>query len=242
MNPVLILTHNCLELTKKCVESVRKQDIPVSIHIYDNESSDGTQSWVASQEDIIDQSSGVDLGVSAGWNFVLEILFQKQWERRGHKMQGWGAKQVLVLNNDTQISPSTYRELLSYDVPFVTGASTEDMLQISPLIHHERKPLVGGPDFSAFLIRRDCWEKVGPFDERMKLYASDNSFHVEAHRKGVPLLRANVPFYHERSSTLKKASPAERREIELQADKDREVFKSIYGCFPWEPGYAELFK
>ena len=25
MNPVLILAHNCLELTKRCVESVRKQ-------------------------------------------------------------------------------------------------------------------------------------------------------------------------------------------------------------------------
>ena len=27
MNPVLILTHNCLELTKKCVESVLTQDV-----------------------------------------------------------------------------------------------------------------------------------------------------------------------------------------------------------------------
>jgi hypothetical protein len=76
----------------------------------------------------------------------------------------------------------------------------------------------------------------------MKFYASDNAFHVEAHRKGIELLRANLPFYHERSSTLKKASPAERREIEIQADRDREVFKSIYGCMPWEPGYQELFK
>ena len=41
---------------------------------------------------------------------------------------------------------------------------------------------------------------------------------------------------------VRKASPAERREIEIQADRDREVFKSIYGCFPWEPGYVELFK
>jgi hypothetical protein len=148
----------------------------------------------------------------------------------------------LVINNDTVLPSNFYSELLSYNVPFVTGRSTESMLEISSMVQNERQPLVGGPDFSAFLIRREAWEKIGPFDERMKLYAGDNDYHVRAHRAGVPLLRANLPFYHERSSTLKKAPPAERREIELQADRDREVFKSIYGCMPWEPGYAELFK
>ena len=34
MNPVLILTHNCLELTKKCVESVRAQDVEAYIFVY----------------------------------------------------------------------------------------------------------------------------------------------------------------------------------------------------------------
>jgi GT2 family glycosyltransferase len=233
MNPVLILTHNCLELTKKCVESVRKQDIETSIYVFDNASHDGTQEWLERQVGKGFGYSGSirNEGVSRGWNLGFSYLFEHM-----------NADYVLCPNNDTILSPSAYRELLSYDVPFVTGASTENMLEISPMIHHERQPLVGGPDFSCFLIRRDCWEKVGPFDERMKFYASDNAFHVEAHRKGIELLRANLPFYHERSSTLKKASPAERREIEIQADRDREVFKSIYGCMPWEPGYQELFK
>ena len=233
MNPVLILTHDCLELTKKCVESVRKQDIPTRIYVWDNGSSDGTLGWLHSQLSVDFGYSGSKSndGVSRGWNIGLNYLFLHL-----------DYPNVAVLNNDTIVPQNFLSELLSYNVPFVTGASTEDMMQISPLIHHERKPLVGGPDFSAFLIRRDCWEKVGPFDERMQFYASDNAFHVEAHRKGILLLRANLPFYHERSSTLKKASPAERREIESQADRDREVFKSIYGCFPWEPGYQELFK
>ena len=233
MNPVLILTHNCLELTKKCVESVRKQSINVDILVIDNDSTDGTRGWL--YDDRIPYCDfRPQIGVSAGWNFGIEKIFRADLPEKSHY--------VLVVNNDTILPANFYSELLSYDVPFVTGASTEDMLEISPIIQHERKPLVGGPDFSAFLIRRDCWEKVGPFDERMKFYASDNAFHVEAHRKGIPLLRANLPFYHERSSTLKKASPAERREIEIQADRDREVFKSIYGCMPWEPGYQELFK
>jgi GT2 family glycosyltransferase len=213
------------------VESVHRQEISTRLFLIDNGSTDGTKEWMRTQTGDAWWDWLENRGVSAGWNEGLSLLFYQK-----------DVEYILVVNNDCILPANFLGELLSYNVPFVTGASTENMLEISPMIQHERKPLVGGPDFSAFLIRRDCWEKVGPFDERMKFYASDNAFHVEAHRKGIELLRANLPFYHERSSTLKKASPAERREIEIQADRDREVFKSIYGCMPWEPGYQELFK
>lgn len=225
MNPVLILTHNCLELTKKCVESVRNQDIPVVPSIFDNGSTDGTPEWVISEG--IDHTCVVEnAGVSSGWNYVLGLLF------------GLGVNHVLVLNNDTEIPTYFYRKLLSYDLPFVTGISVNE-----PNDHPDawQQP-AEHPDFSAFLIRRDCWEKVGPFDERMKLYASDCDYHVRAHRAGIKLMNAGVPFHHERSSTLKRSTPEEKRAIQIQADADRRVFKSIYGCFPWEPEYAELFK
>jgi hypothetical protein len=66
--------------------------------------------------------------------------------------------------------------------------------------------------------------------------------HVRAHRLGVDLWKANIPFQHERSSTMRLAPPAERDEIAMQAGKDREVFQSIYGCIPGQPGYENLFK
>ena len=101
--------------------------------------------------------------------------------------------------------------------------------------------LSDGPDFSAFLIRRDCWEKVGPFDERFVHYCNDMDYHIRAHRAGVTLLNSNIKFYHERSSTLKNADPEDRERISMQADRDRATFRSMYGCFPWEPAYADLF-
>lgn len=233
MRPVLILTHNNLDLTKKCVESVRRQSVDAHVYAWDNGSTDGTCEWLDSQ---IGNSLGwngslENAGVSKGWNEGFSYLFERL-----------NFDYVLCVNNDTILPSYFYAELLAYNVSFVTGYSTEDMREIGPLFHHERKPLQVAPDFSAYLIRREAWEKVGPFDERMKIYASDNDFAVRAHRAGVPLYRSNTPFHHERSSTLKKASPEERREIQLQADADREVFKSIYGCMPWEDGYAELFK
>ena len=45
MNPTLLLTRNNLNLTKLCVESLRKQDIPTNIYIVDNGSKDGTWQW-----------------------------------------------------------------------------------------------------------------------------------------------------------------------------------------------------
>ena len=45
-NPVLLLARNCLELTKRCVESIHAQDIPTYILVIDNASTDGTFDWL----------------------------------------------------------------------------------------------------------------------------------------------------------------------------------------------------
>ena len=55
-------------------------------------------------------------------------------------------------------------------------------------------------------------------------------------------MNAGVNFYHERSSTIKKASPEDRRAIELQADRDRATFRAIYGFGANDPAYEEVFK
>ena len=47
MNPVLILTHNNLDITKKCVDSVFRQDNDAKPFIYDNGSTDGTREVAA---------------------------------------------------------------------------------------------------------------------------------------------------------------------------------------------------
>lgn len=228
MNPVLMLAHNCLELTKRAVASVQAQDIPTEILLIDNGSSDGTGTW-AQEQGLFVASFRPQLGVSAGWNWGLRWLFPQH-------------EYVLVCNNDIELPPWGYKTLLGYlklGAEFVTGGSTENRDFLTPSDPH---PPIHHPDFSCFLISRSAWEKVGEFDERMKFYAQDNDYHVRAYRTGVELLRADVPFYHERSSTLKNAAPEERAEIQQQANSDREVFKSLYGCMPWEPAYNDLFR
>lgn len=240
MNPVLMLTHNNLELTKRAINSVLAQKIkttyPADLFVIDNGSTDGSQDWLSGHYAFRERTQwhnflGNNDGVSSGWNRGLGWLFGNPF---------FIVDYVLVINNDVVLPPWFYRQLLEYDKPFVSGVSVDKMEQIA-------QPAPMGelsihPDFSAFLIRREAWETVGPFDESMKLYAGDCDWHVQAERAGVKLYGAHVPFYHERSSTLNLAPPEERAEIEAQANRDRQRFFEKWGCSPWGAGYDALFQ
>lgn len=239
MNPVLILTHNCLELTKRCVYSVRKQDIPTVIFAIDNGSTDGSRQWLEDEGILMEARPNND-GVSRGWNSGLSELFDKWPRYTASAVSSMAPHHALVLNNDVMLPPHFYGALLQLQLPFVTGASVEciEGLQNKGPYGHPYP----APDFSGFLIRRAAWEKVGPFDESMKHYASDCDWHIRAHKAGIPLMNSGIPFYHERSSTLRNATPEERRVIERQADVDRDAFRAKWGCYPWEESYAAFFR
>jgi GT2 family glycosyltransferase len=226
MNAVLTLCHNNLDLTKRFTDSIHAQDVPCGVLFVDNGSSDGTAAWIRENTCNFIICSHNE-GVSFGWNSGLSKFFEA------------GASRVFVFGNDTIIPPTFCRTLLSVDAPFVTGVAVDNMEQAlqAPAI----EPLTPNPDFSAFLIRREAWDKIGAFDERMKHYCSDCDYHIRGHRLGVKMVKAPVPFYHERSSTLRLASPEDRMEIETQANKDRQAFQSIYGCLPGSKEYEAIF-
>jgi len=229
VNPVLMLTRNNLELTKRAVESVFAQRLRgVSLWVHDNGSTDGTVEWL--------QESGINTyfaktneGVSGPWNRGLRFFFENCRTPYEH---------VLVLNNDLVLPDYAYAELLSYDVDFVTGVAVDH--PVGPEIP-ERMPLTPNPDFSCFLCHRFAWNRIGPFNERMMLYSSDQDYHVRGHRLGIGMWKANCPYFHMRSSTLNNASPQEQAVIRAQADADRATFKAIYGCDAGGPAYEKLF-
>lgn len=228
MNPILILSRNCLELTKKCVASAESQDIPTRIIVIDNGSTDGTLDWLESPNfRHLWAGSRNNDGVSKGWNRGLTALFAD------------GAEYVLVPNNDTILAPWTYRRLLEYNAPFVTGVSFGDMEEV--MTEHGPRELTGGPDFSCFLIRKSAWEKIGPFDENMVHYCGDLDYHIRAHRAGIFLGNSHLKFFHQRSSTLKNALRADQIAISRRAELDRNVFRNKYGMFPGDPAYNDLF-
>ncbi len=231
MNHVLILTHNTMQLTACCVASILAQDCgDIVIDFIDNGSTDGTYPWAKTNIPLPRMllQFTPQIGVSAGWNVGLGEIFEAQEESH-----------ALVVNSDTVLPPWFYSTLLSYDGCFVTGVSVGSMGEIAA--PPPRKELVGHPDLSAFLIRKDCWEEVGRFDETMVHYCQDLDYHIRAWRKGLYLMNAGVPFYHERSSTLKNAAHKDKRMIELQADADRERFFEKWGVRACSQQYDDMF-
>lgn len=224
-NPVLMPCHNSFKLTKDAVTSILNQSVPVHLLVVDNDSEDETpifmQAWGIQSYRVSPQ-----IGVTRAWNYGLRYFFDN------------GAEHVLVTNNDVVLRPDTYRELLDDGGPFVTCVGVNSF-------EDSKKPFLKTirphPDFSCFLIRRLVWNQVGPFDERMVLYASDADYHVRMFQAGIAAYTIGLPFYHVACGTMK-GNPERAQAICDQADRDREFFFRKWGCKVGTPEYYQLFR
>lgn len=247
---ILIVTHNNLHLTKKAVLSALRQTVPCYVLIVDNGSTDSTVRWLISRRlRALDEGSycGVivpphQLSLAACWNLGLESLFKG------------GMDKVLVLNNDVEIRLHSYEILASY---MDWSPSQEGLVSLTAVDRREDVPQsieedftladfhalrIPHPDFSAFMIRRETYQTVGPFDEEyFPCYVEDCDFHVRMHRAGILATKIPLPFFHARSSTMANASAEERQMIEQGALRNRDRFRELYGCLPGTPDYDRLF-
>ncbi len=163
--------------------------------------------------------------MSASWNYAINQAF------RTHD-------HCLVVNNDVQLRGDTYRALLEDGGSFVTAVSVDNPEGIGGEWRKAPRP---HPDFSCYLIRREVWDRIGGFDESMKLYASDADYHLRMHQAGIVAYTIGIPFFHYASGTLKSAPDWEKREIQAQADRDRARFAEKWGCQVGSPEYYRMF-
>jgi glycosyltransferase involved in cell wall biosynthesis len=228
--PVVIVARNSLALTKRAVKSVLAQDVPCSLLVVNNASTDGTGPWLRTKEFYFAEFSDLR-SLAACWNCALKTFWFLGFDR------------ALVLNNDVEIRPDTIWGLSAYHELFVTGIGVdkEDLgpRSLSDLIASERPH----PDFSCFMISREVTDKVGWFDEAyFPAYCEDADYHVRMHRAGIKAVSVDLPFLHYSAGTLKNASPAEAARIRRGADSNRERFRVRYGCLPGTSEYQELFR
>lgn len=238
MNWIICPVRNGLRYTQRALPSFFEQDIgDVGVFIVANRSGDGTTAWLRSQEPL--QPNGAYLywvhqnpamSVAASWNRGIKWAFNSP-----------AVDYVLVCNNDVILQPDTYRRLVEDGGQFVTGVGVDDPVAL--LEEKEVFTRSPHPSFSCFLMRRECWLKVGPFDERFQgAYVEDCDYHLRLHRAGVKAYAIDLPFYHEGSGTLQSVSPEEAREIREQADRNRALFRQEYGCLPGTIEYEKLFE
>ncbi|MFD1139405.1 glycosyltransferase [Paenibacillus urinalis] len=100
LTSIIILTHNKLEYTQDCINSIRKHTDPGSyeIIVVDNKSNDGTQEWLHEQRDIKTIFNENNLGFPKGCNQGIEIS---------------SGENILLLNNDILVTPSWLDILLN---------------------------------------------------------------------------------------------------------------------------------
>jgi GT2 family glycosyltransferase len=231
---VIIIAFNNAHLTKHAVRTALSQDMPVDVLVVNNHSLDGTADWLKTKQ-VATVTFSSQISLAACWNRALKLAWIVGFEH------------ALVLNNDVEVRPDTYRLLLAHGGPFVTCVSVDDPARLGAAgdrtIEELRPKAREHPDYSAFLIRKQVMEKVGWFNEAyLGGYGEDAEFHVRCHRKGVKSVCIDVPFLHHGAATVKSASPGEAARIRRNADTNRERFKREYGAEIGSKEYYELFE
>ena len=176
-----VLGIDCVEYSRRCIDSVASDAKDVKFCYVDNGSTDESlaiiRSWNIQNSDIDEfeiVENGCNAGVGVGWNQII---------KRGIE---WGATKILVANNDIAFGPHTLDGLcLAYDrlreeIPetvIVTAANKtknpEELDRIHPEWNfHEH------PDFSCFMLTPETIERCGYLSEEYKpAYFEDNDYH-----------------------------------------------------------------
>src|SRR5262245_24333330 len=239
-NWIIVPVRNNLSLTKKAIASFKKQDIgDVQVLVINNHSTDGTTECLKSQHDICTVHFNPPGSVSQSWNAALGAVFMY-------------VDYALVVNNDVELRPDTYRLLVEDGGGFVTAVGSRDPESIKPnrymnVSHEEIKKgqmvnhgdLVGPfystpnpinkrphPDFSCYLIRKWVYEKVGPFDEGFKVaFCEDGDYDLRLYKAGIRAYCLDLPYLHHGSQTIKNAEQKEQEFIGYWAARNREDFE-----------------
>lgn len=248
MNWIVVPVRNNLPLTREAVRTFKAQDIEggVQILVIDNGSTDGTAQWLATQHNVFTLVNQPGMSVAASWNRGLEFVFGS-YPKEPH---------CLIVNNDVELRPDTYRHLAADGGGFVTAVGTKDAEKIRafgsgdanvqayrdlylPPDPVKKRP---HPDFSCYLIRRETYLTVGGFDENFKIaFCEDWDYHLRMQRAGIRAMALELPFLHHASQTVKNAENAERDRIMAQAAENRAYFFTKWGVHGGSPEYYELF-
>jgi len=228
MNYIICPVVNNLKLTQKAVDTFMAQDIGnVGVILLDNASVDGTKEWAMAHPGILLIHFGGPRSVSYSWNFGLSLLFSQ------------GEAYVLVVNNDVELRPDTYRRLAEDGGGFVTAVGVDDVGKIDDIGSGNKRP---HPDFSCYLIRKEVWEKVGPFDEKfLGAYAEDWDYHCRLHQAGITAECIDLPFYHLGAGTVKSHQSIASK-IHAQAQANRDYFAQKWGMKGGSPEYYKFFE
>jgi len=184
--------------------------------------------------------------LSATWNLGLRFVWQM------------GGEVALVINNDTRCHHQTYATLLAYQrderALFVSAVGRregdmnwDEFFQApTPIPDHPdggRLTSRGGPDFSCFLITRECHQSLAFDENHVPAYLEDCTYHRELMLRGdgQRIFSVNLPFLHYGSATVN-ADPSKRAHWAKRIEQSRAYYRARWGGNVNEERYTIPFE
>jgi abequosyltransferase len=237
LTSIIILTHNKLEYTLQCIESIRAYIAQEDreIIVVDNHSADGTVEWLNGQKDIIKILNNENAGFPAGCNQGMRIA-------KGDN--------ILLLNNDTVVTRNCLSNLLnclysSENIgavgPVTNNCSNGQAIAVTyrdinemhafaaehnlpdPDKWEERPRLVG----YCMLIKKEVVDRIGLLDERFSPgNYEDNDYCLRMRIAGFRLMLCRDAFIHHYGSV---SFGANRQEFLDLLETNRKKFEEKWG-------------
>jgi|GEM_PF-3543469 len=228
---VVVLAHNALEYTKRCLASVlHHTTVPLRLVVVDNGSADGTADWLTGLDDrrVRPVLLPDNRGVSGGRNVGLDHLDGDE---------GW----IVFLDNDTEV-------LAEWWAPFVAaleadpdaGIAGEDGVRVTwgpdgralhPVLGAGPQPCDVAVGY-CMVMRPQTVGRIGRFDEQLGLFwHDDDDYAMRAARIGERVLRCQsgkvLHFEHRSSATITDIWDGPSTPAAMSADNQRYVAEKV---------------
>ena len=250
---VIVLNYNGLRWLGPCLDALAAQvdAPPFEIILVDNASQDGSAAWVAERyRDVRLIESSVNLGFAAGNNAGARVA-------RGELLA--------FLNNDTAAAPDwlaglhravkdhpefdlVTSRIVFMDRPAVVDSAGDGYLRAGgafkigygqPADRHSMSREVFGACGAAFLIRRQAFEALGGFDERLFMVYEDVDLSYRARLRGHRTwLAADAVVRHAGSGSLGRLS--EKAVFYGQRNLEWVWIKNTPGPLLWRTAAAHI--
>lgn len=231
---IIIVNYNSKECLTRCLESIEKYTVyPYQLIIIDNNSNDGSQSYLKNITTAKVIFNNRNRGCAAGWNQGIET------GKNEH---------IVLLNPDTLVTPGWLTQLIrTAETDNMIGVvGTKHLNENNEIIHAgvikkngkliNRKSGINSPTTfnhaidvdriygACFMIKRSLIPVLGLFDERYFLYGEETDYCLKARKKGYRIMYSPVAIYHFCEGS--KIPRLKRRQLQHQSIK---LFRDKWG-------------
>ncbi|MBI9093388.1 MAG: glycosyltransferase family 2 protein [Sphaerochaeta sp.] len=228
--PIVIRSHNECDLLSQTLEAVRTQNLPYELHVFDNDSEDGTAALLPQYTKHIHR-------VPKGTYIPGKVLNEAMRQTNQH------APFVVFLNSDcTPLNEHWLEELIKgFADPTVAAVFGRQVPRpdCEPLFEKDTNDTFGDGErqkywkhcfsMASSAIRRECWEEV-PFSETLT-YSEDIDWTWKARQRGWTIKYSkDSQVYHSHNYSYSQFRKRQRGEGKADAQ--------IFSWTPWERSFV----